>query len=123
VSHEFLSTDWFDAVTALATEAPEPPAAIADLKVNLTIPGHAEAHMAGGAFGMGHIDGAAATVSMPHEVAKAMLIDGNPQAAMQAFMSGQIQVQGDITKLMALQTVQPSPEQLAFAAKLRDLTA
>lgn len=51
-----------------------------------------------------------------------MFIDSNPQAAMQAFMSGHIKVSGDITKLMSLQTVQPSPEQLAFTERLKELT-
>ena len=32
-----------------------------------------------------------------------MFIEGNQQAAMQAFMSGQIKVEGDMTKLMAMQ--------------------
>jgi putative sterol carrier protein len=35
-------------------------------------------------------------------------------AAMQAFMSGQIKAEGDMTKLMALQTARPSAEQKAL---------
>jgi putative sterol carrier protein len=43
---------------------------------------------------------------------------------MQAFMSGQIKVEGDMTKLMAMQSAGgPSPEQLAVQAKLQALTA
>jgi putative sterol carrier protein len=53
-----------------------------------------------------------------------MFIDGNQQAGMQAFMSGQIKVEGDMTKLMAMQAGgPPSEEQQAFQAKLRDMTA
>ena len=62
---------------------------------------------------------------MPYDVAKAMFIDGNQQAAMQAFMSGQIKVEGDMTKLMSMQAAggAPTPEQQAFQQKLRELTA
>jgi hypothetical protein len=38
-------------------------------------------------------------------------------------MSGQIKVEDDMTKVMALQTVTPTAEQQAFQAKLADLTA
>ena len=43
---------------------------------------------------------------------------------MQAFMPGQIKVEGDMTKLMAMQGGGgPTPEQEAFTAKIRELTA
>jgi putative sterol carrier protein len=41
---------------------------------------------------------------------------------MQAFMSGQIRIQGDMTKLMAMGNATPTPEQEAFAQQVRDLT-
>lgn len=127
MTHEFLSEDWLTAVEALAQEAPEPPAAVADLAVNFTITGgpngDAETHITKGQFGRGHLDDAPTKVSLPYDVAKAMLVDGNPQAAMQAFMSGQIRVEGDMTKLMAMQSVGATPEQQAFQQKLQALTA
>jgi putative sterol carrier protein len=53
-----------------------------------------------------------------------MFIDGNQQAAMQAFMSGQIKVEGDMTKLMAMQAGgPPTAEQVAFQEKIKGLTA
>lgn len=127
MAHEFLSEEWFAAVEALASEAPEPPAAAADLKVNLTVSGSptgdTEAHLAAGAFGRGHLDGAPTKVTVPYDVARAMFIDGNPQAAMQAFMAGQIKVEGDMTKLMAMQSIGTSPEQAEFQRKLQAITA
>jgi putative sterol carrier protein len=63
-------------------------------------------------------------LTVPFDVAKAMLIEGTPQAAMQAFMSGQIKVEGDMSKLMAMQSAGgPSPEQTAFQEKLKAITA
>ena len=53
-----------------------------------------------------------------------MFISGDQAAAMQAFMSGQIKVDGDMTKLMAMQSAgAPSPEQVAFQEKIKALTA
>jgi putative sterol carrier protein len=51
----------------------------------------------------GHIDGADVTVTLDYATAKAIFVEGNPQAGMQAFMSGKIKVAGDMTKLMAMQ--------------------
>jgi len=38
------------------------------------------------------------------ETARAVFVDANPQAGMQAFMSGKVRVQGDMTKLMMAQS-------------------
>lgn len=128
MAHEFLSDEWMDAVEALRDEAPEPPAATKDLVINLVVPdspfGERQAHMAGGQFERGLHDSAPTKLTVPYEVAKSVFIAGDQQAAMQAFMSGKIKVEGDMTKLMAMQTAgAPSPEQEAFQAKIKDLTA
>ena len=71
---------------------------------------------------LGHIDGADLTVTLDYDVAKAIFVDGNPQAGMQAFMAGKIKVQGDMTKLMAMQSgVGPRPPKMA--AKIAEITA
>ena len=41
---------------------------------------------------------------------------------MQAFMSGQIKVQGDMGKLMSMGNAAPTPEQEAFSQKVVELT-
>ena len=51
-----------------------------------------------------------------------VLVDGNPQAAMQAFMAGKIRVEGDMTKLMALQAAPPDEAHLDLAERLRAIT-
>jgi len=127
VAHVFLSDDWFAALEALAAEAPEPPAGAADIVLNLTVTeapgGPVEAHLTAGRFGRDHIDGAPTKVIVPYEVAKEMLIQGNPAAAMQAFMSGRIKVEGDMSKLMAMQATPPTAEQQDFQRKVQALTA
>jgi putative sterol carrier protein len=122
----FLSDAWLDEVEAL--EAPPASGPAADLVLNVVVTGSPdgdrELNMAGGKFNRGLADGAPTKVTIPYDVAKSMFIDGNQQAAMQAFMSGQIKVEGDMTKLMAMQSAGgPSPEQAAFQEKLKEITA
>ena len=68
--------------------------------------GTIEAHMdtSGGEMqmDMGHLENPDLTVTLDYATAKAILVDGNPQAGMQAFMAGKIKVQGDMTKMMAM---------------------
>ncbi|HZN15650.1 MAG TPA: SCP2 sterol-binding domain-containing protein [Acidimicrobiales bacterium] len=122
----FLSDAWLDEVESL--EAPPATGAAADLVLNVVVPdrpeGPVELNMAGGKFNRGLADNAPTKVTIPFETAKAMFVDGNPQAAMQAFMAGQIKVEGDMTKLMAMQSAGgPTPEQTAFQEKIKSITA
>lgn len=127
MSHLFLSEPWFDAVDELRSEQPDAPPALADASINITVTGgpdgDVDVHLAGGAFDREHTEGAPTKLTVPYEVAKKLFIEGDQSAAMQAFMSGQIKVEGDMTKVMALQTAAPTDEQQAFQAKLADLTA
>ena len=60
---------------------------------------------------------------MPYAVARQMFVEGNQQAAMQAFMGGQIKVEGDMTKLMAMQGGGGGGADPAVQAKLKEITA
>ena len=42
---------------------------------------------------------------------------------MQAFMAGKVKVQGDMTKLMAMQQTAPDPAAQALADKIKEITA
>jgi putative sterol carrier protein len=68
----------------------------------------------------GHLDGADVTATLDYETAKAMMVDSNPQAAMQAFMAGKIKLQGDMTKAMALQS---GPVDAELTQKIQEITA
>lgn len=128
MAHDFLSDDWLDAVEALRDEAPEIDGPAADLVINIIVTEtpfdeDREAHLDGGNFERGHADGAKTTISVPYDVAKQLFIEQNQQAAMQAFMSGKIKVQGDMSAMMAMQAGGgPTPEQEAFSAKIQSLT-
>jgi len=133
---KFLSEEWLEGAKAIREEyrgqAGAPPHV---MKMNLVIEecpegvgtgSRVEAHMdsTGGEMDMdlGHLDSPELTVTLPYETAKAILVDGNPQAGMQAFMAGKIKVTGDMTKLMAMQQGAVDPIQQEIAAKIQAIT-
>jgi hypothetical protein len=124
VAHEFLSDGWFEAVEALGP--PPAPAGPDPGPINLVVTRAAgdevHLHIAAGAMARGLAEGAPTTLTTPYDVAKALFVKRDQQAAMQAFMSGQIKVQGDMSKLMAMGNAAPTPEQEAFSQKVLDLT-
>src|SRR4051812_18437460 len=70
----------------------------------------------------GHLENPELTVTLDYDTAKAILVEGNPQAGMQAFMAGKIKVQGDMTKLMAMQQGAPDPTAVQVAARIKEIT-
>ena len=127
MAQPFLSDAWFNEVEKIRGEAPEPAAQMRDLKLNVVVTGGPDGdrdiRLDAGQFERGHVEGAPTKLTVPYDVAKAIFIDGDPQAGMQAFMSGKIKVEGDMSKVMAMQSMSPSPEQQAFQEKLKALTA
>jgi hypothetical protein len=107
-------------------------AAPAPMKMNLILTdvpfgeGSMEAHIdtTGGEMDMdeGHIEGAEVKLTVPYTVAKAIFVENNPQAGMQAFMSGQIKVEGDMTKLMAMQGGAPDATATEMAGRISEIT-
>lgn len=128
--YPFLSDDWFLAAKAIREEAGDigPPGGN-DIKLNVTVVegpmGETQVHLADGVFDRGHVDDAPTKATVPYDVARQLFVDGNPQAAMQAFMNGQLRIEGDISKLMAVQgaAMSPSAEQRQLQEKLREITA
>ena len=74
---------------------------------------------------VGHVENQDLKVTVEYDTAQAILIEGNPQAGMQAFMAGKIRVEGDIAKLMALQTAPVGGDSSAaeMANRLREITS
>jgi hypothetical protein len=122
MGHVFLSDSWFEEVERLRAEVnPEVPAAIKDLVINMVVKdgpdGDIEARMDSGRFVKGLADNAPTKLIVPYDIARKMFIDQDQNASMQAFMSGQITVEGDMTKLMAMQSGGPPSED---AKKVQD---
>ena len=125
----FLSDAWLEEVKAIAEEAGGggmmPPSAEINMVITGGPEGDKELHVANGAFATGLLDSAPTKLTVPYQVAKDMFVKGDQSAAMQAFMSGQIKVEGDMTKLMAMQSQgggNPA-DAAALQEKLRAITA
>ena len=76
---------------------------------------------------VGHLESPDLTVTLTYATAKAILVDGDAAQAMNAFMSGKIRVDGDITKMIALQTAGQgaagNPAAAEVVKKIQDMTA
>ena len=120
MGYTFLSDEWLSEAANIRDELGLGNEANAsDVKVNVVVTGgpegDREVHLANGNFGVGLLADAPTKMTVPFDVARQVFIDGNQQAAMQAFMAGQIKVEGDMTKLMAMQG-QASPDPAAAEA-------
>jgi len=133
VPHKFLSDEWMDEAKKIREEFAgkgTPPAHAVRMNQIITdVPfgdGTINAYMdtSGGELDMelGHLENPDLTVTIDYETAKAIFVDGNPQAGMQAFMAGKIKVQGDMTKLMAMQSGAPDPTAQEVAARIKEIT-
>lgn len=130
--HTFLSDPWLDAVFALQAEYRDRvPAPLVKMKLNQEISGapfgdgviklHVDTTSGKAVLGRGHLEGAETTVALDYGTAKALMVNQDQQAVMQAFMQGKIKVQGDMSKIM----VPPPPKndaQKELDQKIKDLT-
>jgi hypothetical protein len=72
---------------------------------------------------LGRLDEPDVTVTTDYETAKVIFVDQDPAKGMQAFMAGKVVVQGDMMKLMVLQTAMPSDEaSQQIAEEIRAIT-
>ena len=133
--YPFLSEEWIGEVRKLGDEASAEgggtniPHAVKMNQVITEVPfgsGTIEAHMDTTSgdmqMEMGHIADPDLTVTLDYATAKAIFVEGNPQAGMQAFMAGKVKVQGDMTKLMAMQAAPPDPKAQELSTKIREIT-
>ena len=131
--HKFLSEEWMDEAKKIREEFAgkgTPPAHAVRMNQIITeVPfgeGTINAYMdtSGGSLDMeiGHLENPDLTVTIDYETAKAIFVEGNPQAGMQAFMAGKIKVQGDMTKLMAMQSQAPDPAAQQIADRVKEIT-
>jgi hypothetical protein len=125
---QFLSESWFSEVEKIRAEAGEIPVpeAIKNIKLNVVVTGHPEGekqmHLAAGEFKKGLLDDASTKLTVPFPIAVS-LFGGDQQAGMQAFMSGQIVVEGDMSVLMQMQSAGPPSQQAqALQNRIKEIT-
>ena len=131
--HPFLSQEWMDEARKVREEykGKTPPIAH-QVRMNQVITevpfgdGTLESHMdtTSGELVMeeGHLDEVDLTVTLDYATAKAIFVEGNPQAGMQAFMAGKVKVQGDMTKLMAMQQTAPDATAAEIQERIKAIT-
>ncbi len=124
----FLSDEWFAKVAELTAAAGNlnVPANLASLALNVTVSGtpsgNVDMCLNGGNFEKGHNAAAPTKLSMPADLLRKIFLEGDQAAGMQGFMSGQIKVEGDMSKLMAMQTARPSEEQKGLLKQILAMT-
>jgi putative sterol carrier protein len=132
-AYEFLSDEWIDAARAIRSELESSAGSVPHrMRMNLVVTdvpfrtGPLDAHVDTSdgdlQLDLGHLDPVDLTVTIDYLTAKAILVDGNAQAGMQAFMAGRIKVDGDLSKLMLLQGAPPDPRAQEIARRLREMT-
>ncbi|WP_022956865.1 SCP2 sterol-binding domain-containing protein [Perlucidibaca piscinae] len=125
----FLSQEWFAKVDQLTAAAGDlnVPASLANLVLNVTATGAPEGNvdmaLNGGKFERGHNASAGTKLILPADLLRKIFLEGDAAAGMQGFMSGQIKVEGDMSKLMAMQSARPSEQQKALFKQILALTA
>ncbi len=134
--YPFLSDNWMIEARKVrdeyASELPDAPA----MRMNLVITevpfgdGGIDAHLDSSSgrisLDLGHLDKPDVSITTDFATAKALFVGQDPAAVMQAFMAGKIRVQGDLAKLLALQTaaVPVGAEDVAakVAERIKDIT-
>ena len=134
MAYQFLSEEWMTAARAIREKyADEVPPVETDLRINQVITevpfgdGSVNSFLdtSGGSVVMelGILEDPHVTITTDYATAKALFVDQDPAVAMQSFMNGKIKVQGDMMKLMAMQTSLPNNEFTAkIAQEIKDIT-
>lgn len=131
----FLSDEWIIAAKTIQAESTELGAPAESVRMNLDVTGvpptiaaaDVAAHLDTSAgqldLDVGHMDDPEIAIKIDYTVAKAILVDGDSQAGINAFMAGKVKLlSGDLAKLMAVsQGIEKvvSPE---VAQRLKDIT-
>jgi hypothetical protein len=115
VAYPFLSDEWEAEVRRIRAEYrdQEPPVPLS-VRINMTItdvpfgakvrPAHVDTSAGAVEIEVGHLDRPDVTLTLEWSTARNILVGGDPQAVLAAFLGGRIKVDGDIAKLLELQS-------------------
>lgn len=136
--HVFLSDEWIVAARAVHDDYVDrlgEPEEIVRLNVTVidapfddgAVTGHVDTTNGSGVPQRGHLEDPDVHVRVPYAVARLLLVEQQYENLMISFMSGEIEVEGDVTMLLSLQDAQPTEEQQRLAdeiaTRLRAITA
>ena len=131
--HPFLSDEWIEQAHAIRAEYEGTTGQIPHvIRMNLVVTelpfgdGSLDAHLDTSSgeliLDKGHLEEADLKVTVDYVTARAILVEGNPQSGMQAFMAGKVRVEGDMAKLMMLQAVPVDESAQEMAVRIREIT-
>lgn len=131
----FLSDEWMTEARAIREKYQgQTPPITTSLKINLVVngapfgegavQGHLDTSSGELVMEQGNLDDADCTMTTDYTTAKAIFVDQDPTVGMQAFMTGKITIQGDMMKVMALQTAMPQNDVTnQIAEEIKAITA
>jgi hypothetical protein len=135
--YPFLSDEWVEEARKIRAEyAGRTPKVGVPVRINQIVKGapfgsgtvesHLDTSDGEVHFETGHLESPDLTMTVDYDTAKAIFVEADQQAAMQAFMSGRIKVDGDMTKLLQLQSAgvigSGDPVAQELAKRLQDIT-
>jgi hypothetical protein len=135
MSHQFLSESWIEAARDIRHRySGDVPAIDVVVRINVittkvpfgdgTISAYIDTSNGSLEMELGSIEESDLTVTTDYETARKLFVEQDPTASMQAFMAGRIKVEGDITRLMVMQTSLPQTDKTeAVAAEIKAITA
>ena len=135
MSYAFLSPEWIEAAKAIREKyADEAAKVTTTIRLNGIVaetpfgedPLSIQLDTSSGIVHMelGLLENPDLTITTDYDTARKIFVEQDQAGAMQAFMGGRIKVQGDMMKLMALQTQMPNDEVAKqIAGEINDIAA
>lgn len=135
MSHQFLSEAWVAAAREIREKyKDEAPMISISIKINQvvtdvpfgdgTVKSYMDTSSGEMVMELGELPDADATVTTDYATAKAIFVNQDQAAGMQAFMSGKIKVAGDMMKVMGMQTAIPQTDITKVVAdEIKSITA
>ncbi|MEI6199820.1 MAG: SCP2 sterol-binding domain-containing protein [Actinomycetota bacterium] len=134
MSHQFLSESWIEAARDIRHRySGDVPVIDVVVRINVittkvpfgegSISAYIDTSNGSLEMELGSIEESDLTVTTDYETARKLFVEQDPTASMQAFMAGRIKVEGDITRLMVMQTSLPQTDTTAaVAAEIKAIT-
>jgi hypothetical protein len=134
VPYLFLSPEWMEAARTIREkykdQAPKVSVVVRFNQVVTDVPfgdGVVHSHMDTSTgevvMDLGHLEKVDATLTTDYTTARTIFVEQDPQKAMEAFFTGKVKVEGDMLKLMAMQTAMPQTELgVVVAEEIRAIT-
>ena len=135
MSHPFLSPEWMDAAKVIREKyADQATKVAASIRMNQvitdvpfgdgTIATFMDTSSGDVVMDLGELEAPDLTVTTDYETARKLFVEQDQAAGMQAFMAGKIKVQGDMMKMMAMQTSMPQDDiAKTIATEIKNITA